>query len=301
MAAGDATDASAVTVVVPTRDRPELLAQCLDALLATDPRPAEVVVVDSASRDPAAVAPAVARGVRVLRCEEPGASLARNVGWRAARTPLVAFVDDDVRVDPAWVAGIAAPFEQPDVALVTGAVTGGGTATDRAVATTGDVAGGRFGLGDLGNVGASANLAVRRDALDAVGGFDEVLGAGARFRAAEDLDLFDRVLVRGGGWHATAAVAVHEQWRGRPELLRLEFAYGIGFGARLAKLVRTDRGRARVLAGYEVRRLGRDLLGDLRKRYEFGILSRLWWTCGVLAGLVRALRWPIRDGRFVHR
>ena len=294
-------DASDVTVVVPTRDRPELLAQCLDALLATEPGPSEVIVVDSASRDPAAVAAARDRGIQVLRCEQAGASLARNVGWRAAGTSVVAFVDDDVVVTTPWVAGIVAPFGRPDIGLVTGAVSSAAPSSDRAVATTDGVLDGPFGPADLGNVGASANLAVRRELLEAVGGFDEVLGAGGHFRAAEDIDLFDRALRRSGGWHASAALALHEQWRGRPELLRLELAYGIGFGARLAKLLRTDRDRARLLIGYEARRLGRDLVGDVRKRYEFGLLSRSTWAIGVMSGLVRALRWPVRDGRFVPR
>jgi glycosyltransferase involved in cell wall biosynthesis len=288
-------------VVVPTRDRPELLAECLDALLAAGLSASDVVVVDSASLDPGAVAPARERSIEVLRCEAPGASRARNLGWRATDAAVVAFVDDDVRVSAGWPAGVVAPFADRDVVLVTGAVGADGAARDRAVATTDGVKVGPFTLDEPGNVGASANLAIRRAVLEAVGGFDELLGAGGRFRAAEDLDLFDRALQLGMGWHAIDAHAVHDQWRDRRALLRLELAYGVGFGARLAKLLRTDRRRARRLLSFEQRRFGADLAGDVRRRYKFGLLSRMAWACGIVAGLARGSLVPVRAGHFRPR
>lgn len=289
-----------LTVVVPTRDRPERLAACLAAIRALDPAPGEVIVVDSASSSPFAVAPASGR-VALVRCDQPGASRARNAGWRAARGSLVAFVDDDVRVAPDWAARVCAPFADPQVVLVTGTVAAGealdeGAAGDRPVAVTDDVASGHFDHGALGNVGASANLAVRRASLDAVGGFDESLGAGARFRAAEDLDLFDRLLALGGGWHAREAVGWHDQWRSRRELLALEVAYGIGYGVRLSKVLRSDRRRGLALARYEIRRLGRDVVHDLRHTSAFGVVSRVTWSAAALAGWVRGRRVPVRHG-----
>ena len=294
-------EATGLAVVVPTRDRPTLLPACLDSLIAAGVSPGDIIVVDSASRERDAVGPAHARGVTVLRCDRPGASVARNVGWRSTDRPLVAFVDDDVRVGVGWAKAITLPFDHPGVVLVTGAVGADGPVRDRSVAVTDDVAGGRFTIDTPGHVGASANVAVRRRVLEAVEGFDELLGAGGRFKAAEDLDLFDRVLGHGYGWHERSAGAVHDQWRNRRELVRLELASGIGFGARLAKLLRTDRGRARRLAGFEVRRLARDLTGDLRRRYKFGVLSRLTWTGGVVSGFVRALMLRVDGGHLAPR
>ncbi len=290
-----------LAVVVPTRDRPSLLAGCLAALREAGVRADDIVVVDSASKDSAAIAPARDLGIEVLRCERPGASLARNVGWRAVDEPLVAFVDDDVRVSPSWAGAITAPFDTPGVVLVTGAVGADGPVRDRSIATTEDVVGGRFRLDRFGHVGASANLAVRRDVLASVGGFDELLGAGGRFRAAEDLDLFDRMLRHGDGWHEVTAGAVHEQWRSRRDLLGLELSYGIGFGARLAKLARTDRARAGAIARYETRRFVKDVATDLRRSYEFGLLSRLAWACGLAAGAAGAAVVPVRAGHLHPR
>src|SRR2546423_9614749 len=92
-----------MTVVVPSRDRSELLAGCLDALRRELLPADELVVVDSASRDATRVGTTVERfHARVVRCERPGASLARNRGWRSAAHDAVAFIDDDVRVAPGW-------------------------------------------------------------------------------------------------------------------------------------------------------------------------------------------------------
>ena len=91
-----------VTLVVATRNRPERLDRCLRELRAGSPD-SPVIVCDDGSQDPA-VGVAVARhpGVRLVtltRCA--GAAAARNVGMREARTPLVAFCDDDAW----WAAG----------------------------------------------------------------------------------------------------------------------------------------------------------------------------------------------------
>lgn len=294
-----------LSVVVPTRDRPDLLASCLAALAACDVAPAEVLVVDSASRDAGAVATAAA-GATVVRCDLPGASRARNAGWRAARGSIVAFVDDDVRVAPDWPARVCEPFARADVVVVTGAVVAGqpvrGAGPDvQAVAVTDDVGDGPFDRDATGNIGASANLAARRVALEQVGGFDEALGAGARFRAAEDIDLLRRLLEHGQGWHAGDAVGFHDQWRGRRALLRLDVDYGFGFGVHLAKVARSDLRRAGRLARYEAARYLRDVRRDLRARFRLGLLRRTLWVGAAVAGAVRGLAVPVRDGHLQER
>ena len=302
---GPIDPATDLSVVVPTRDRPDFLASCLDALAQLDVPPVEVLVVDSASTDPAA-ARASASHVAVLRCELPGASRARNAGWRAARGRIVAFVDDDVRVAADWSSRICAPFAEDDVAFVTGAVRAGrpvpGAGAHVApVAVTDDVPAGPFDRTTSGNVGASANLAVRRDALAAVGGFDEAMGAGARFRAAEDIDLFRRLFEHGRGWHAADAVGHHDQWRGRRALVGLDADYGFGCGVHLAKVVRTDRARGWQLAAYELRRYGRDVVRTVRSRHRLGFLRRTVWLVWAVAGVARGLAVPIHDGHLRPR
>ena len=270
-----------LSVVVPTRDRPEHLARCLAALRVALRSEDELLVVDSASTLPVADA---------LRCDLPGASRARNAGWRAARHDLVAFVDDDVEVAAGWAEAMAAALTEHDWVAGAVGVPVGQEHRERPVAVTTLTRPTRLTLATRGTLGASANLGARRSALAAVGGFDERLGPGTWTRAAEDLDLLDRLLAAGHeGWFAPDARATHDQWRDRRALLRLDHGYGVGLGARLVLLLRRgQRGRARTVL--------RDAVWsatvvtgarDLAHGYQFGALLCLARLLGVARGVVR--------------
>ena len=99
------------------------------------------------------------------------------------------------------------------------------------------------------DVGHGANFAARRDALEAVGGYDESLGPGARWQAGEDLELIDRLIAAGfGGRYEPTVSGYHVQWRTPRDLFGLEWRYGLGQGARLALLRKLDRERSRAVA-----------------------------------------------------
>ncbi|MCW2673823.1 MAG: glycosyl transferase family 2 [Frankiales bacterium] len=270
-----------LSVVVPTRDRPTHLSRCLAALRAELGSDDELIVVDSASCPPVQDA---------LRCDRPGASLARNTGWRAARHQLIAFVDDDVEVLPGWADAMVAGLS--DAAWVAGAVgvPPGQEARERPVAVTTLTAPTRLTLATRGTLGASANLGVRRSALADVEGFDERLGPGTWTRAAEDLDLMDRLLAAGHeGAFAPTVAAVHDQWRSRRQLVALDHGYGIGLGARLLLLHRRgQRGRLRSVLRDAVWS-GTVVTGwrDARAGYRLGTLLALARLAGVLRGAVR--------------
>ncbi|WP_432865743.1 glycosyltransferase family 2 protein [Microbispora rosea] len=173
----------AVTVVVPTIGRPSLAA----TLAAVGPGP-EIVVVDDRPEesrgDDWEPLPVPGR-VRVLRSGGRGPAAARNAGWRAATTPWVVFLDDDVVPGPGWVRALT-----DDLARLPGNVGGsqgrlevplppGRRPTDAERNTA--------GLADADWI--TADMAYRRTALEATGGFDE------RFPGAyrEDADLALRV------------------------------------------------------------------------------------------------------------
>lgn len=201
-----------VTVVVPVRDRPA----SLHRLLASLPPVAEVIVVDDASLDRNAIADtAHPFGVRVVhrrRCGGPSA--ARNEGLRLAGTPLVLFVDSDVRLRPGCAETLARHFEDPAVAAVAPRIAG----DDRARSSLARYEAAHSSL-DMGPTPArvapgtrvsyvpSAVLLVRRDLVGS--GFDETMAV------AEDVDLVWRL----GRTHTVRydprATAVHEH-RTRP-------------------------------------------------------------------------------------
>ena len=180
-----------VSVVVPTIGRPSLDA-LLDVLAtASGPRPAELVLVDDRptgaplTPDRPGLPP-----VRVVRTGGGGPAAARNLGWRTARSPWIAFLDDDVVPDPDWYEQLHADLRDlpPDVAGSQGRVRvplpEGRRPTDWERGTA--------GLATSSWI--TADLAYRRAALAAVGGFDE------RFPRAfrEDSDLALRVMGTGG-------------------------------------------------------------------------------------------------------
>ena len=179
------SDEPSYDIVVPTVGR-ACLARLLIALdRGHGPRPGMVVLVDDR---PLGSAPLDLPGlpwldglVKVVQGAAAGPAAARNLGWRAASAPWVAFLDDDVVPDPDWAERLAADLAAAalDVAgsqaRLRVPLHGGRRPTDWERNVAG-LAGARW---------ITADLAYRRDALAAVGGFDE------RFPRAyrEDADL----------------------------------------------------------------------------------------------------------------
>jgi glycosyltransferase involved in cell wall biosynthesis len=237
-----------LSVVIPTRERPTWLRACLDALqpllLDTD----EVVVVDSASPTAATADVARAAGVRLVVAERPGASLARNLGWQAASHELVAFIDDDVTPLEGWPEAVVGALTRPGTGWTTGWI---GVAPDQLhlpepTPTMLSVEPRVLDRNSPGALGASANCGFHRSVLVDSGGFSERFGPGTWVAAAEDQELFDRLVGAGVlGYYEPAARVYHDQWRTRRQALRLHWNYGKGMGARLARLWRSDRKVAR--------------------------------------------------------
>ena len=116
-----------VGVIVPTRDRPERLARCLEALAgAREAIPFRAYVCDSSVTDAATEVARVCAGydfVELVRHDRVGAAAARNVGTRACRSPLIVTIDDDVYVDRGAIAALHDAHRRSPGAVVAGSVT----------------------------------------------------------------------------------------------------------------------------------------------------------------------------------
>jgi histidinol-phosphate phosphatase family protein len=182
-------------VVIPTAGRPALAA-LLPALAAGDgPLPDRVLLVDDRVHAdgplvaPTHLGPLVSR-VHVLDGGGRGPAAARNTGWRTTRAPWVAFLDDDVIPPPGWRAALAA-----DLAGLADDVAGSQGAIRVPLPRDRPPTDWERNVGGLEHARwATADMAYRRDALAAVGGFDE------RFPRAyrEDADLGLRL--QDAGW-----------------------------------------------------------------------------------------------------
>ncbi|MFI5839329.1 glycosyltransferase [Catenuloplanes sp. NPDC051500] len=200
-------DVSPVTVVIPCRTerRWTTLVQAVESAKAQNPAPAEIVVVADHNARLFDKIKHELDGVTVLTNRfRRGAAGARNTGAFHAITPLVAFLDDDVRAHQGWLAGLLAPFADPAVTGTGGAILPAWSGSRPAW----------FPDEYLWTVGAShapapseatpapevwsASMAVRRETFVRVGGFPEPVGRSTdRPQTPEDA-LFPRMSEGGG-------------------------------------------------------------------------------------------------------
>lgn len=302
-------------MVIATRDRPQFAREALAAANKALRPDDSLIIVDSASREPTAFAGiAAAAGATLLRCDEPGTSRARNLGWHASSTEFVAFTDDDCLPDSRWLTAALETFERlPSVGFVTGQVVPEMSGTPRAwlnLSVTERKESATFGSGDdPTEIGHGANMAWRKSALEKIDGFDEALGPGTPLRAAEDVDAFWRFLAGGGaGAFNPESIVAHRQWRGRASQLRVYVGYGVGSGALAVKIRRLRNGdnlpvpwRAIFSGGRdsEWRRRRDRFFRNVAARYAMGALAELAMFGGTVLGVARARRLELTDGHFV--
>lgn len=234
-----------VSVVVPTRGRPEALARCVAALEAQSISVEVVVVEDVEGRGPA---------------------WARNEGVRRARGEVACFTDDDCEPEAGWAEALAVPILAGEVEAATGpvAIEEGATAADRAweaIVHYLQVRATASGTASFG-FAVTANLAARRSLLGRLP-FDESFPAAA----GEDRDWGERAARAGAApVFVPAAIVVHRSGMRTDDFLRQQFRYG--------------RGAARYRAGGADRRRGSIAFytGLLRAGFGAGLFPGLLVT-----------------------
>lgn len=232
-----------VSVVVPVLDAARTLSSCLTALERLDPAPAEIVLVDNGSTDGSLGLLREFGGTRggararVMQEARRGAAAARNAGIRAAGTDLIAFTDADCAPDPAWLSHLAAPFADEAVGAAAGRVEAA-----RAASTL-ELCGALYTLQTPDRPArhrrwtpwrggfATANLAVRRNLLIDLGGFDEGLTI-----SGEDHDLCARLYGLGVEIaYVPEARVFHHHRTTVAGMLRQAFGFGRGHACLLRR------------------------------------------------------------------
>lgn len=194
-----------VSVIVPCYNHATYLPEALASLLAQDPRPAEIIVIDDGSTDAsAAIAAGFGAPVRCLSQPRRGIAAARNAGLAAATGALIGWLDADDRwppgslavrlaaldAHPEWdaVYGAAACFASPDLDPAT---------RDRLHVPAAD-----------GPVRLAGTCLLRRGLWERVGGFDTTLAVG------ETLDWMARAGQAGAVFGSLDAVVLHRRIHG---------------------------------------------------------------------------------------
>jgi GT2 family glycosyltransferase len=225
----------AVSVVVPTIGRLQLLEACLRSLLVCEPGPAEIVIADQSpdGHDVAALADALSSRMRVVR--QPGRGIARNMnlGLREARHEIVLVTHDDCRVEPTWVGHChRLALAYPD-AVLSGRVLPGGDDAGAVPSTRTDTTPHDF----TGSLESGAlypnNMVLPRTAVVEFGSFDERSGFET---SAEDRDFCYRWLRAGRAVRFEPEMVVtHDDWRRPDELVDLYRHYARTAGRFYAK------------------------------------------------------------------
>jgi GT2 family glycosyltransferase len=250
--AAGADPAPFISVVVATRERPDLLASCLDALGDIDYSHYEIIVVDNApvTEETERLVEKRYPYVRYVRNDHRGLAAAHNAGLVAAKGRIVAFTDDDVIVDRRWLAEVANAFtEHEGVACVTGLILPTELRTPTQVLLE---AFGNFGKGfqqrltdlgkyrpddplfpfTVGRLGSGANMAFDAEILRDLGGFDPAIGAGTVARGGDDLAAFFAVITAGYLLVYQPSALVWHRHRSDPGALAPQaYNYGVGLSA----------------------------------------------------------------------
>jgi cellulose synthase/poly-beta-1,6-N-acetylglucosamine synthase-like glycosyltransferase len=209
-----------VVAVIPSRGHDVLLAGALDALGAQDVPIAEVVVVD----DSVDGSLALDRDVTLLHSGGTGPYAARELAWRSVDAEIYLFLDARSRPLPTWAGSLTALFARPEVSIGGSdiQVLGGSSPAARAAA-----------LEQPFRVSAyvdepwfmsyipTCNMAVRRSALESVGGFSAV-------RSGGDADLCWRIQL--GGGRLAVVPSVQMEWIPRTDIrsyLEQHYRYGM--------------------------------------------------------------------------
>ncbi len=235
-----------ISMVIATRDRHDQVERCLESILRCARADLRIIVVDQSRREsgasPAGLESTVWEDRRVERILDPGVGLSRahNLGIAAASTEIVVLTDDDCEVPVDHLDAVEAAFrDRPAAAVIFGNVVPAEHDPSRGlipgyVRSDELIASGPNDAARLGGLGAC--MAVRRRTWFELGGFDVMLGAGARFRAGNEGDFARRALAAGKCVLETHRVSVvHHGFRDLEGERHLLWGYGLGTGAMLAK------------------------------------------------------------------
>ncbi|WP_207955556.1 glycosyltransferase family 2 protein [Segetibacter sp. 3557_3] len=229
------------TIAVCTRNRTSDLRKCIEGLLKLPDDGQEILIIDNCpSNNDTQLLVESFGSLRYVREDLPGLNNARNRALKEATHDVVAFTDDDAIPDYGWLRALMANFSGTQTACVTGLTlpleleTEGQEAFEsyspfskgfkrvvHSMASRNPLA--------TGQVGAGANMAIRKQIVQTIGFFDEALDAGTLTQSGGDHEFFLRILTAGYQIiYDPAALSWHRHRRTMEETKKAIWGYGVG-------------------------------------------------------------------------
>ncbi|HLW17480.1 MAG TPA: glycosyltransferase [Actinomycetota bacterium] len=248
----DAAVSPSWSVVVCTRDRPEMLRRCIESLIVELDGTGEIIVVDNAPATDATERIAERYPVRYVRENAPGLNRARALGARTSNGDIVIYTDDDTVAEPGWVRALVSEFGGARVGGATGLTMPLELETEaqELFERYGGFSKGFFrqeydvtkiSPSRAGAVGSGASMAFRRDLILSLGLFDVELDLGTASRTGGDTYALYRLLAEGYRIvYTPAALNWHQHRREHDELHTTMAGYGTGLYAFLTRALVED-------------------------------------------------------------
>jgi GT2 family glycosyltransferase len=243
-----------ISVIVCTRDRTSQLKNCLASLMESDYENYEIIVVDNAPSNDETLHLCSKYPVTYIRELRPGLDWARNRGIKEASNDIIAFTDDDVKVDKYWLQSINNIFSNREVMGASGYVAPAEMETPAQELF-------EFGYGGMGHgfnrrfihnekisrqelfwassFGIGANMAFRREVFSNCGLFHTALDVGTPSHGGGDIEMFHRIVSKGSLFVYDPCMMVwHFHRRTEDQLKKQVYDNGRSFGCYLIHCLR---------------------------------------------------------------
>jgi len=177
-----------ISVVIPAYNASSTIKKCLDAVVSQDFKDTyEIVMVDDGSKDNTAEIVKKYKKVKYIFQKNAGPATARNKGWENSNGDIIVFTDSDCVPEKDWLSEMVKPFEKEKSIGAVGGAYGKTINNESKLATLiGEEIKFRYkNIGNYTDAHGSYSLAVRKEILEKVNGFNESYPVAT----AEDWDL----------------------------------------------------------------------------------------------------------------
>lgn len=240
-----------LSVLLPTYNRPDMVKQCLSTIAKQNCLPRELIILDQGHLDKNLIK----KWARVLlptkliykRLNIRGRSRAINAGAKIAKSELIGIIDDDCYAHPKWIQSLVKSMQKKNKTIVTGKVAAG--KQEKGAVKVRDCVleevpkkykKGKFITPTF--VLSGGNFCFRKKDFNNIGKFNTLLGVGAKFKSAEDVEWAYRALSKGYIiYYDPQAVVVHRSWRNESEDIKTMNNYGYGAGAFISLILPKDK------------------------------------------------------------